>query len=179
VDVLYGLPFILLVILLKVALETPLQRAMGDSRLAGILVLLVAIGANSWLTMARIVRGQVLSLKQRAFVEAARAYGAGGFRILRCHLLPNLVGPIVVYGSLIVPQAILGESFLSFMGIGIQRPIPTWGSLVAEGLQAVNTVVNYWWLIVVPCLLLSLTLLAANFVGEGLRDAFDPRSRGL
>ncbi len=176
VDVLYGLPYILLVILLKLALDAPLTRALNNAHLANIVILFVAIGANSWLTMARVIRGQVLSLKEQPFIEAARAYGAGWFRILRRHLLPNLIGPMVVYGSLIVPQAILSESFLSFLGIGIQRPMPTWGSLAAEGLQAVNSVVNYWWLIVFPCGLLSLTLLALNFVGDGLRDAFDPKT---
>ncbi|MCH8965783.1 MAG: ABC transporter permease, partial [Planctomycetes bacterium] len=142
---------------------------------AKVIILFVGIGANSWLTMARVIRGQVLSLKEQPFIEAARACGAGWFRILWRHLLPNLVGPIVVYGSLIVPQAILSEAFLSFLGIGIQRPMPTWGSLVADGLQAVNSVVNYWWLIVFPCALLSVTLLALNFIGDGLRDAFDPK----
>ena len=175
VDVLYGLPYILLVILLKVALDAPLRGLLDNAQLANILILLLAIGANSWLTMARVIRGQVLSLKERPFVEAARSYGAGRIRILYRHILPNLVGPIVVYGSLIVPQAILSESFLSFLGIGIQRPVPTWGSLVADGLQAVNSVVNYWWLIVFPCALLSLTLLALNFIGDGLRDALDPK----
>ncbi len=176
VDILYGLPYILLVILLKVALDAPLQRLFDNAHIASIAILLIAIGANSWLTMARVIRGQVLSLKEQPFVEAARAYGAGRCRILWRHLLPNLIGPIVVYGSLIVPQAILSESFLSFLGMGIQRPMPSWGSLVAEGLQAVNSVVNYWWLIVFPCALLSLTLLALNFIGDGLRDAFDPKA---
>jgi len=175
VDVLYGLPYILLVILLKVALEVPLGRMLNDSQVANIVILVVAIGINSWLTMARVIRGQVLSLKEQPFIEAARSYGAGWFRILRCHLLPNLIGPIAVYGSLIIPQAILSESFLSFLGIGIQRPIPTWGSLAADGLQAMNSVVNYWWLLVFPAAMLSLALLALNFIGDGLRDLFDPK----
>jgi oligopeptide transport system permease protein len=174
VDVLYGLPYILLVILLKVALDTPLTNLFANARISNVVILFVAIGATSWLTMARVVRAQVLSLKTQPFIEAARAFGAGPLAILRRHLLPNLVGPIAVYGSLIVPQAILSESFLSFLGIGIQRPVPTWGSLAAEGLQAVNTVVNSWWMLVFPCALLSLTLLALNFVGDALRDAFDP-----
>ncbi len=175
VDVLYGLPYILLVIILKVALDAPLRQLFDNAYAANVIILFIAIGANSWLTMARVIRGQVLSLKEQPFVEAARACGAGWFRILWRHLLPNLVGPIVVYGSLIVPQAILSESFLSFLGIGIQRPMPTWGSLVADGLHAVNSVINFWWLIVFPCALLSVTLLALNFIGVGLRDAFDPK----
>ncbi len=178
VDVLYGLPYILLVILLKMALDVPLRGLLRHAPLANIAILFLAIGATSWLTMARVIRGQVLSLRQQPFVEAARAYGAGPLRIVWRHLLPNLVGPVVIYGSLIVPQAILSESFLSFLGIGIQRPVPTWGALVAEGLQAVNSVVNFWWLIAFPATLLSVTLLALNFLGDGLRDAFDPRTAG-
>ena len=109
--------------------------------------------------MARVIRGQVLSLKARPFVEAARAMGVPTRQILGRHLLPNLLGPIVVYATLTVPQAMLQESFLSFLGIGIQAPVPTWGSLAAEGVKSVNTVVSFWWMIVFPCGLLGLTLL--------------------
>jgi len=141
-----------------------------------VVILFVAIGSVSWLTMARVIRGQVLSLREMPFVEAAWAAGVGPMRILIRHLLPNLVGPIVVYATLTVPQAILQESFLSFLGIGVAPPIPTWGSLAAEGVAAINTVVSFWWMLLYPCLFLGLTLLALNFVGDGLRDAFDPKT---
>lgn len=137
--------------------------------------LLIAIGGVSWLTMARVIRGQVLSLKNQQFVEAARAVGAPGRRVFVRHLLPNLIGPIVVYATLAVPQAILQESFLSFLGIGVKPPLPSWGNLAAEGLSEMNSYRSHWWLLFFPCLLLGLTLLAMNFVGEGLREAFDPK----
>ncbi|GMU21197.1 MAG: peptide ABC transporter permease [Phycisphaerae bacterium] len=176
VDILYGLPYILLVILMKVAFERPLTQLIQDKQIANLVILFVAIGSVSWLTMARVIRGQVLSLRETPFVEAARAAGAGPLRILRRHLLPNLVGPIVVYATMTVPQAILQESFLSFLGIGVAPPIPTWGSLAAEGVAAINTVVSFWWMLLYPCLFLGATLLALNFMGDGLRDAFDPRT---
>lgn len=141
------------------------------------LTLLIAIGCVSWLTMARVIRGQVLSLKERPFVEAARAAGATPRRIFLRHLLPNLVGPIVVYATLTVPQAILQESFLSFLGIGIKPPLPSWGNLAADGLSELNTYRSHWWLLAVPCALLAATLLALNFLGEALRDSLDPRRR--
>jgi oligopeptide transport system permease protein len=176
VDILYGLPYILLVILMKVALEGKLTALLQDKQAANIAIMFVAIGSVSWLTMARVIRGQVLSLREMPFVEAARSAGVGPLRILARHLLPNLVGPIIVYTTLTIPQAILQESFLSFLGIGVAPPIPTWGSLAAEGVAAINTVVSFWWMLLYPCLLLGTTLLALNFVGDGLRDAFDPRA---
>ena len=177
VDVLYSLPYLLTVILLKIALTRPLTVLLGgQTKLANLIILLLAIGGVSWLTMARVVRGQVLSLREQAFVEASRAAGAGGWHILRVHLLPNLVGPIVVYGTLVVPQAILQESFLSFLGIGVQQPLPSLGGLAADGVQAVNTFVGFWWLLVWPCVVLALTLLALNFIGDGIRDACDPKA---
>lgn len=177
VDVLYGLPYILMVILLKIGLTEPLTRLLGGrSQAAELVILLVAIGAVSWLTMARVVRGQVLSLKEQAFVEAARASGASTWHILRVHMLPNLIGPILTYATLVVPQAILQESFLSFLGIGVQPPMPSLGRLAADGVEAVNTFVGYWWLIVFPCAVLVAALLALNFIGDGLRDAYDPKS---
>jgi oligopeptide transport system permease protein len=177
VDILYGLPYILFVILLKVVLEKPLVGILGGrTELAGVIILFVAIGAVGWLTMARVIRGQVLSLRDQPFIEAARASGAGQSRILFKHLLPNLVGPIVVYASLIVPQAILQESFLSFLGIGIAQPTPSLGRLAADGVEAVNAFVGFWWLIAFPCGALLITLLALNFIGDGLRDALDPKS---
>ena len=177
VDVLYGLPYILMVILLKIALTRPLSALFaGHTKCADIVILFIAIGGVSWLTMARVVRGQVLSLRARPFIEAARAAGAGPAHILFRHLLPNLVGTIMVYATLVVPQAILQESFLSFLGIGVQQPTPSLGRLAADGVQAVNTFVGYWWLIVFPCGLLVVTLVALNFLGDGLRNAFDPKS---
>jgi len=179
VDVLYGLPYILLVILFKIALEDPLARLFNSSFAANIVVLFLAIGLVSWLTMARVVRGQVLSLRAQPFIEAARAAGVPERRIFTRHLLPNLVGPIVVYATLIVPQAILQESFLSFLGVGIQDPLPTWGSLASEGLLLSLSPVNpRWWMLLFPCTLLAITLLSLNFLGDGLRDVFDPKRDG-
>jgi oligopeptide transport system permease protein len=175
VDVLYGLPYILLVILMRVAL-VPLLSDVVSAMWANFLVLLVGIGAVSWLTLARVVRGQVMSLREQPFVEAARAMGFGGRRILGRHILPNLVGTIVVYGTLTVPAAVLSESFLSFLSLGIQPPLPSWGNLAAEGMEALNPVLVRWWLIAWPLAGLSLALLALNFVGDGLREAIDPKS---
>lgn len=173
VDILYGLPYILLVILITMAFGPALERFFSTTA-ANVMILFLAIGSVSWLTMARVIRGQVLSLKAQPFIEAARAGGAGPPRILWRHMMPNLVGPVLVYATLTVPQAILQESFLSFLGIGIQPPLPSWGNLAAEGLAAINNVKSFWWLIVFPCALLSATLLSLNFIGDGLRDAFDP-----
>jgi len=181
VDILYGLPYILLVVLLAVAIDALMQRrSLSEEQRVGVnvLTLLVAIGGVSWLTMARVIRGQVLSLKERPFVESARAVGASPVRIFFVHLLPNLIGPIVVYGALTAPQAILQESFLSFLGIGVQPPLPSWGNLAAEGLTELNTVRPRWWLLLFPSVLLAATLLALNFLGEGLRERFDPRGEG-
>jgi len=175
VDILYGLPYILLVILLKIALEKPLTE-LFSAQVGNFLVLFLAIGAVSWLTMARVVRGQVLSLRSQPFIEACRAAGLPQWRIFTRHLLPNLIGPITVYATLIVPSAILNESFLSFLGIGIQPPVPTWGSLASDGLlPALNPVNHRWWMLLFPCTLLAVTLLCLNFVGDGLRDVFDPK----
>lgn len=187
VDVLYGLPYILLVILFKIALQDPLEAMFnhlhwGTSRwvsapmTANIVVLFLAIGLVSWLTMARVVRGQVLSLRAQPFIEACKATGLKEWRIFTRHLLPNLVGPVIVYATLTVPTAILEESFLSFLGIGIQPPLPTWGSLASDGLNlSLNPVHSRWWLLVIPCTFLAITLLSLNFVGDGLRDLFDPK----
>ncbi len=179
VDILFGLPYILMVILLKIALEPQLVKFLGPGHehAANIIILFLAIGSVSWMPMARVIRGQVLSLRAQPFMEAARALGVPTRRILLNHLLPNLIGPIIVYATLIVPQAILQESFLSFLGIGIQPPVPTWGSLASEGVRTVNTVASFWWMVFFPCALLGLTLLCLNFIGDGLRDAFDPRTK--
>ncbi len=247
VDILYGLPYVLLVVLLAVAVdgavshyrkqqnqvkarieaqyqaalaeaktiratadsvpataertELVLRAAALESQAAGlrydkpplmsfvetreglirVLTLLVAIGTVSWLTMARVIRGQVLSLRAQPFIEAARACGVPSRRILWRHLLPNLVGPIVVYTTLTVPSAILQESFLSFLGIGVQAPMPSWGNLAAEGMNELHALgipgqQVRWWLIVWPCTLLGLTLLSLNFLGDALRQWLDPRS---
>lgn len=186
VDVLYGLPYVLLVVLLAVAVDALMDRrmaqagaeAMGDAGRAavGIGTLLVAIGGVSWLTMARVVRGQVLSLRARPFIEAARAVGVPGWRIFARHLLPNLAGPIIVYATLTVPQAILQESFLSFLGIGVRPPMPSWGTLTADGLSVLNPVRVRWWLLAFPCGFLACTLVALNFLGEALRSRLDPTS---
>ena len=175
VDVLYGLPYILLVVLLKVALEPTFQAWFGDTA-GNVVILLLAIGVVSWLTLARVVRGQVLSIKGQPFIESARAAGVPTVGILARHVLPNLVGPIIVYATLTVPQAILQESFLSFLGIGVKDPLPRWGNLAASGLSVLNPVKSHWWLLAWPATLLGLTLLGLNFLGDGLRDRFDPRS---
>src|SRR5690606_17631614 len=122
------------------------------------------------------VRGQVLSLRGQPFIEAARAAGVSPVRIFFRHLLPNLMGPVIVYATLAVPQAILQESFLSFLGIGVQPPLPSWGYLAFEGLMpALGRFKSYWWQLLFPCLLLAVTLLSLNFLGDGLRDLFDPK----
>ena len=181
VDILYSLPSIIFVIVLITTLEGLLKNWLaaiglaGWIRLARLLLLFVGLGAVSWLTMARIVRGQVLSLRQRAFVEASRALGAGPARILARHIIPNTFGVVIVYLALTIPAIILYESFLSFLGLGVQPPMASWGSLIAEGAEQMNSVRVYWWLIACPGALLAITLLALNFLGDGLRDAWDVR----
>jgi oligopeptide transport system permease protein len=181
VDILYSLPSIIFVIVLITALEDVWKNwfarlgwpGIGSS--ARLLFLFVGLGAVSWLTMARIVRGQVLSLRQRPFVEASRALGAGTPHILRRHIIPNTIGVVIVYLTLTVPSIILYESFLSYLGLGIQPPMASWGSLISEGADQMNPIRIYWWLIAFPGGLLVTTLLALNFVGDGLRDAWDVR----
>jgi ABC-type dipeptide/oligopeptide/nickel transport system permease subunit len=138
--------------------------------------LVLGIGAVSWLTMARIVRGEVLSLRTRPFVEASRALGASDTHILVRHILPNLAGVVIVYLALTVPAVVLYESFLSYLGLGIQPPAASLGTLIAEGAAQINPLRIYWWLIVFPAGSLALALLALNVVGDGLRDALDPRA---
>lgn len=163
VDVLYGLPFMFLVILLMVMFGR------------NILLLFAAIGAVSWLTMARIVRGQVLSLRNQEFVLAARALGLKRWRIVVGHVLPNALGPIIVYATLTVPAVMLQEAFLSFLGLGVQPPYTSWGAMANDGASA-GVMLNYPWLILAPGLALALTLVSLNFLGDGLRDALDPRT---
>jgi oligopeptide transport system permease protein len=163
VDALYALPFIFLVILLMVAFER------------NFLLIFVAIGAINWLDMARIVRGQTLSLKERDFVAAARLIGATPAAIVFRHIAPNLVGVVVVYLTLTIPQAILVESFLSFLGLGVQEPATSLGALVNDGAAQMQRAP---WLLLIPCTLLSAILLCCNFLGDGLRDLLDPKHRG-
>jgi len=162
VDVLYALPQVFFVIILTVVFGR------------GPLVLLIAIGAFGWLTMARIVRGQALALREREFVEAAVVGGAGTLRIVRRHIVPNLLGPVIVYATLTVPQVILVESFLSFLGIGIQEPLASLGNLIADGAAELETAP---WMLAVPAGCLVLLVFSFNFFGDGLRDALDPRDR--
>ncbi len=173
---LYSLPYTLLVMLLTVSVGQRLEATgLANREWARFVVLVLAIGGVSWLTMARVVRGQVLSLRERPFVEAARATGVPPAAILVRHILPNTVGTVIVFATLTVPQAILQESFLSFLGVGVQPPQATWGSLAADGVRALNPVAVDWWLLVFPCGALAATLLALNLVGEGLRDVLDVR----
>ncbi|HLX95669.1 MAG TPA: ABC transporter permease [Verrucomicrobiae bacterium] len=183
VDILYSLPTIIFVIVLLTTLGTLLkqsafvQQSAFWNREVQILLLFVGLGAVSWLTMARIVRGQVLSLRTRAFVEASRSLGAGPARILARHIIPNIFGVVITYIALTVPAIILYESFLSYLGLGVQPPMASWGTLIAEGVSQINSIRIYWWLIAFPGGVLVATLLALNFLGDGLRDAWDIKSR--
>ena len=183
VDVLYSLPSIIFVIVLITTLGEMLKRshlvqqspaAEGALRVG---LLFVGLGAISWLTMARIVRGQVLALRTRAFVEASRALGAGTARILFRHIIPNIFGTAITYTTLTMPAIILYESFLSYLGLGVQPPMASWGTLIAEGVSQINPIRIYWWLIVFPGGVLVTTLLALNFLGDGLRDAWDVKGK--
>jgi len=179
VDVLYSLPSIIFVIVLLTTLGDLLKQlplVQNSPRLAGslrVMLLFVGLGAISWLTMARIVRGQVLSLRTRSFVEASRTLGAGAPRILFRHIIPNIFGIVITYLALTMPAIILYESFLSYLGLGVQPPMASWGTLMAEGVSEINPIRIYWWLILFPGAVLVMTLLALNFLGDGLRDAWD------
>jgi oligopeptide transport system permease protein len=162
VDVLYAMPFMFFVILLMVFFGR------------NIFLIFIAIGAINWLDMARIVRGQTLSLKKKEFIEAARAGGVSSFNIVRHHIVPNLLGVVMVYVTLTIPQVILVESFLSFLGLGVQEPMTSWGALVNDGAQAMETAP---WSLIFPATFLAVTLFCFNFIGDGLRDALDPRDR--
>ncbi len=178
VDLLYALPSLLLVMLLTVGLAPRLEALPGlGKEAARLIVLALAIGGVSWLSVARVVRGQVLSLREQAFVEAARALGVGTLGIFWRHLLPSIIGPVIVFATLTVPQAILQESFLSFLGVGVQAPQATWGSLAADGVRVLSPHGFDWWLLVFPGVLLSVTLLSLNFIGDGVRDALHGRQR--
>ncbi len=162
VDVLYSLPFIFFFNLLMVTFGS------------NIILIFIAIGAVEWLTMSRIVRGQTLSLKHKEFVEAARAAGLTQGSIIAKHIVPNLLGPVVVYVTLTIPAVILAESFLSFLGLGVQPPMASLGTLIAGGAQDMELA---WWLLVFPSLTMVVTLMSFNFIGDGLRDAIDPKDR--
>ncbi len=149
----------------------------GAEGYAKVIILILCLGLIEWLAMARIVRGQVLALKEQQFVLAARALGQSHARILVRHLLPNLIGVIVVYLTLTIPAVILDESFLSFLGLGINDPQASWGSLLSDGKNVINPVHSYWWLLLFPAAAMSLTLVALNFLGDAIRDALDPRAR--
>ena len=161
VDVLYGLPFIIFIILLMVIFGRNLWLLFG------------ATGAVEWLTMARIVRGQVIGLKNQEFVMAAKAMGVSNLSMFRKHLLPNILGPIAVYATLTIPQVMLLEGFLSFLGLGIQPPMSSWGTLIKDGVESME---EYSWLLIYPGLTFTITLFALNFFGDGLRDALDPKT---
>lgn len=160
VDILYALPFTIFVIILMVFFGR------------NIILLFLAIGAVEWLTMARIVRSQVLSLKEKEFVEAAISMGLSRFQILRRHIIPNTLGPIIVYTTLTIPNVMLLEAFLSFLGLGVQPPMSSWGLLIHDG---ADSMLESPWLLIYPSIALSLTLFSLNFLGDGLRDALDPR----
>ncbi|CAN5362103.1 ABC transporter permease subunit [soil metagenome] len=162
VEILYSLPFVFLVIVLVVFFGR------------NFVLIFVAIGAIEWLDMARIVRGQTLSLKRREFVAAAEAMGVSNWQIVRRHIVPNTVGPVIVFVTVLVPKVILLESFLSFLGLGVQEPLTSWGALIAEGAAGMQAAP---WLLIFPSIFFVATLMSLNFLGDGLRDAFDPRDR--
>jgi oligopeptide transport system permease protein len=166
VDFLYGIPYMFLVILIMLMFS---ETARGEA-----LPVFIALGLVQWLTMARVVRGQVLTLRRREFVLAARLLGASDLRIITRHILPNIAGIILVYATLTVPAVIILESFLSFLGLGVKL---SWGQLVAEAVGVVNPIRSFWWLLVWPSALLALTLFSLNYLGDGLRDALDPKTR--
>lgn len=161
VDVLYSLPFMFFVILLVVVFGR------------NIVLIFIALGAVSWLDLARIVRGQTLSIKEQPFIEAAVALGVPSHRVVLRHVIPNLLGPVAIYGTLTIPGVILAESFISFLGLGVQEPSTSWGVLIAEGTQEMETAP---WMLIFPASFLATSLFCFNYVGDGLRDAFDPRT---
>lgn len=165
VDVLYGLPHMFIVIIAMVIFNR------------SFLLMFLILGCFGWMTMSRIVRGQVLSLREKEFVEAARAMGVSAPAIIWRHMIPNILGPVIVYATLTVPSVMLQESFISFLGLGISEPETSWGLLINDGANALNPVRIYWWLVVFPGLMLAATLFCLNSIGDGLRDAFDVQQR--
>lgn len=186
VDIIYAYPTLILIILLQVFLTSlsqippeqlgPFELLMVglDASSGGLFFVFVAIGAVSWLNMARLVRGQVLHYKQQEFVQAARVVGAGRNRIMGRHLLPNIIGPCIVAETLAIPAYIYTEAFLSFIGLGVQPPMPSWGSMIADGYSSLRTAP---WVLFFPAVALSLTMLAFNFLGDAIRDALDPKTQ--
>ncbi len=162
VDMMYSLPFMFFVILLMVIFGR------------NIFLIFIALGAVEWLTMARIVRGQTLSVKKKEFIEAAHAVGVPTWKIILRHIIPNVLGPVIVYMTLTIPQVILTESFLSFLGLGVQEPMTSWGVLISEGAKQME---SSPWLLIYPAIFLAITLFCFNFIGDGLRDALDPKDR--
>ncbi len=183
VDIIYAIPYILLVIVLLSAFggqNAPgwiqsISSALGSGQgLSQIILLFFALGLVSWLTMARVVRGQILSLKNQEFVMAARATGVSTPAIIFRHLVPNALGPVIVYATLTIPSVMLSEAFLSFLGIGVQAPFASWGSLAADGIKNISV---FPWQLIFPGVTMALTLFSLNFLGDGLRDALDPQTR--
>ena len=160
VEILYAMPYLIFVIILMVVFGR------------NIYLLFIAIGAVEWLTMARIVRGQTISIKEKEFIEASKSLGQSSLLIIIKHIIPNLAGTIIVYITLMVPSVIILESFLSFLGLGVQEPLTSWGVLISEGAREMETA---WWLLIFPGLFMVLTLASLNFIGDGLRDALDPK----
>ena len=167
VDVLYAIPYMMIVIVL-------LAFFGGQSPMGQLVLLFIALGAVSWLTMARIVRGQVISLKNQEFILAARATGVPAWKIIARHLVPNTLGPVIVYATLTIPSVMLLEAFLSFLGLGVQAPLASWGSLSADGIQ---NIAIFPWQLLCPGITMAITLFSLNFLGDGLRDALDPQMR--
>lgn len=178
VDILYSIPFIFVVIFLMTILSEPtIKRRLAEFYVDQMVIFYMVIGAIYWLTMARVVRGQVLSLKNEQFVEAARTVGAGRARIIFRHIIPNVLSVVIVYLTLTIPAVMLFEAFLSFLGLGVSPPDVSLGLLINEGIQVITPVKTFSWLVVFPGLALTLTLFALNFLGDGLRDALDPRMK--
>ena len=178
VDVLYSVPFIFVVIfILTVLSEDSIKTALENYGVSRMTIFYVLIGAIYWLTMSRVVRGQIISLKNEQFVDAARTIGASRLRIIFRHLVPNVMGVVIVYLTLTIPAVMLFEAFLSFLGLGVEPPDVSWGLLVNEGIKVITPIKTFWWLVLFPGLTLALTLFALNFLGDGLRDALDPRMK--
>ncbi len=183
VDIIYAIPYILIVIVLlsvfggpntPLWIQTMANAFGGGQGLSQIFLLFIALGLVSWLTMARVVRGQILSLKNQEFVMAARATGVSTPNIIFRHLVPNALGPVIVYATLTIPSVMLSEAFLSFLGIGVQAPFASWGSLASDGIK---NIAIFPWQLIFPGVTMALTLFSLNFLGDGLRDALDPQTR--
>lgn len=176
VDILYSIPFIFIVIfIITILSEDQVKARLENWGIDRITIFYLVVGAIYWLTMARVVRGQVISLRNEPFVEGARAVGASRSRIIARHILPNLMSVVIVYLTLTIPRVMLFEAFLSFLGLGVEPPNVSWGLLANEGIKVITPVKIYWWLIVFPSAALGITLYALNFLGDGLRDALDPK----